>query len=113
MDDDYKSPRRYPGRQLLAKIGSWARQARFWWLQFWTLSRADRRERAKMNAYYRENPKAFKWTAPIGWPFEIVQDPDGEYWYLPANGGRRRPPRWMLLWHHRRMGEIDELIRRM
>ena len=66
-----------------------------------------------MNANFLENPQAAKWTAPIGWPYEIVQGPDGEYWYLPANGGRRRPPRWLLRRHLRNEAATREMIERV
>ena len=66
-----------------------------------------------MNAHFLENPQEAKWTAPIGWPYEIVQDRNGEYWYLPANGGRRRPPRWMLRRHFRNEAATREMIERV
>ena len=77
------------------------------------LSRADRSARAEMSAYFRQNPQAAKWTAPINWPFCIVQDQAGEYWYLPANGGRRRPPRLMLRRHLREQAAKRAMIARL
>ena len=66
-----------------------------------------------MNAYFLENPHAAKWTAPIGWPYVIVQDADGEYWYLTADGGRRRPPRWLLRRHLRSIAATREMFERL
>lgn len=66
-----------------------------------------------MTAYFLENPHAAKWTAPIGWPYEIVQNADGEYRYLTADGQRRRPPRWMLRRHLRSLAATREMIERL
>lgn len=99
--------------KVIGKVQSQVRQAWYRWLELWTLSRADRRARTEMNARFLENPHEVKWTAPIGWPYEIARDRDGEYRYLPANGGRRRPPRWLLRRHLRNEAVTQEMIERV
>ena len=101
------------GMNLFGKIRSLVRQAWYRWLEFCALNRADRAARAEMSAYFRQNLQAAKWTTLINWPFCIVQDQAGEYWYLPANGGRRRPHRWMLRRHLREQAAIRAMIARL